>query len=112
MARYESGIRTASRREIVVLQKVLADRVNHGYHDVESVEITRVQGTGVRDLRHLIRLVQGDSEFVCFETADGVQIVLDRKQAIERTPYILHRFGVPRDRAPELEERKKPARAK
>jgi hypothetical protein len=103
MARYESGVRTPQRREVVVLQKVLADRANHGYHDVESVEIHRVQGTAIRDLKHMVSLLNGTSEYVCFETAEGMQIVLDRKEAIERTPHILQRFGVPRDRSPDLE---------
>lgn len=107
MARYETGVRTAQRREVVVLQKVLADRANLGYHEVESLEITRVQGTPIRDLKHMIQVLSKDSEYVCFEAADGMQIVLDRDQAIERTPHIMQRFGVPRDRSPDLETRKK-----
>ncbi len=44
VAIYENEIRSASRSEIVILQKVLADRGNQGYHDVEMLVIERVQG--------------------------------------------------------------------
>lgn len=109
MAKYESAIRTPAQHEVVVLQKVLADPVNHGYHDLESVEIVRVQGKAIRSLRDLIRYVETDaSEFVSFETADGVVIVLDRKQALFRMPHVMRRFGVPRDRSADLDAPKQP----
>lgn len=104
MAKYESGIRTPAQHEVVVLQKVLADPVNHGYHEVESVEVVRVQGKAIRSLRDLIAYVEtATSEFVSFETADGATIVLNREQALLRLPHIMRRFGVPRDRSADLD---------
>ncbi len=103
MAKYETGIRTPAQHEVVVLQKVLADPVNHGYHEMESVEIVRVQGKAIRSLRDLIQYVETTTDdFVSFETADGATIVLNREQAIQRMPHIMRRFGVPRDRSADL----------
>jgi len=101
---YESGVRSPSRQEVVILQKVLADPLNRGYHRAESLEIVRVQGRRIRHLRELIALVEGArGEYVAFETAGGATLVLDRRQAVERGPIILQRYGVPRDRSPDLE---------
>ncbi|HEY6723955.1 MAG TPA: trypsin-like peptidase domain-containing protein [Polyangiaceae bacterium] len=103
MAKYETSIRTPAQHEVVVLQKVLADPVNLGYHDLESVEVVRVQGKAIRGLDDLIRAVETDtSEFLSFETADGSVVVLNREQSIARLPHIMRRFGVPRDRSADL----------
>jgi len=111
MARYEAGIRTPAQHEIVVLQKVLADPVNLGYHDMESVEVVRVQGKAIRGLSDLIRAIETDTtEFISFETVDGSVMVLNREQAIARLPHIMRRFGVPRDRSADLNA-KRPAAA-
>lgn len=103
MALYEGELREAKRREIVVLQKVLADRVNQGYHDVESLVVLTVQGKPIGDLAELVAGVEtGSSQYVRFEGADGTEIVIDRKQAQSRASAIMRRFGVPADRSEDL----------
>lgn len=99
VAIYENEICTASRSEVVVLQKVLADRVNQGYHDVEMLVIDRVQDRKIRNLDNLIRIVESaKDEFIRFQSADGFTIVLDRKRVAKRNSGILSRYGVPADR--------------
>jgi S1-C subfamily serine protease len=100
---YDSGIRTASRREVVLLQKVLADEVNQGYHDFGSMVVVRVQGKRIRDLRHLVRIVEAArGEFLRFEFDDRAAVVIDRARAARRMEAILERFGVPDDRSSDL----------
>ena len=100
---YQSGLRTPEREEPVVLQKVLADRVNQGYHGLGSVLIARCQGRRVRSLAHLVALVESSTDdFVRFESSHGGRVVLDRARAIARNPAILELFGVPRDRSVDL----------
>jgi S1-C subfamily serine protease len=102
---YESGIRTAEREQPVVLQKVLADRVNQGFHEVESLLIEAVCGTPVRSLPHLVELVEASCEpFLRFAGADGARVVIDRKKAIKRGSQILRKFSVPHDRSPDLRQ--------
>ena len=102
-ALYEGEIRTAARSQVVVLQKVMADRVNQGYHDHESLVISRVQGRKIRNLKDLIRIVEsGNGKFVRFDLGDGSTIVLDRDQAKKRSDGILRRFGIPHDRSEDL----------
>jgi len=105
---YENEICTASRSEIVVLQKVLADRVNQGNHDVEMLVIDRVQGRNIRQLKDLIRFVEkSKDEFIRFESSDGQVIVLEREQAEQSNDGILHRYGVPFDRSENLRKKAK-----
>ena len=100
---YESGIRTRGRKEVVVLQKVLADRVNQGYHALESKVVERVDGKKISCLRELVdRVESGDGEFVSFDTADGRRVVVDRALVAKRKRTIMRRFGVPADRSEDL----------
>lgn len=100
---YEAGLRTPDCIEPVVLQKVLADRANQGYHEYESLLVEKVEGQKVRSLRHLVRLVEGsESPYVTFELTDGRQVVVDRALAAERHEIILERFGIPTERSQDL----------
>jgi len=74
---YEMGIPTPDRTEVVVLQKVLADEVNQGYHELESHVVDEVQGIRVRSLRHMIEVVEAQAD-----------------------PFV--RFGLPSDRSGNL----------
>ena len=103
VALYDRGVRTSHAHEIVLLQKVLADQTNRGYHDLESERILRVQGRRVRSLADLVRIVDGTrEEFVVFETSNRSCIVLERSVAADRTQTILRRYGVPRTRSADL----------
>lgn len=105
MVHYTHGVPTAERSEVVVMQKVLADRVNQGYHDYESLPISEADGVKVRSIGHLVQILeQGTGDYVRFTTEDGEYIVLDRALSIERQEDILDRFGVPSDRSFEVDE--------
>lgn len=100
---YENEIRTASRSEVVVLQKVLADRVNQGYHDFEAMIIDKVQGNKIRNLKDLVKAVESSKdEFVHFQSHDGDMIVLERSDVEKSKSKILRRYGVPSDRSSNL----------
>jgi len=103
MAIYENAIRTQSRQEIVVLQKVMADRVNEGYHDIESQIVTHVQGKRIRHLRHLVRILDRTRQkFIRIDLDDGRTVVLERVAVQQRQAEILNNFGIPRDRSDDL----------
>ncbi len=110
---YESGKRSQRTQEVVVLQKVLADQLNRGYHDTESVAVERVQGRGVRSLAHLVNLVQkAEGEFVTFDLYDGRRVVIDRVVAVKRGAELLERYGVPRPRSARVRARAARSRAR
>ena len=100
---YDYGVRTSHSQEAVVLQKVLADKVNRGYHDMESVRILRAQGKRIKRLTDLVRIVdRTEDEFLVFETSDRQTLVLERQAALDRGATILRRDGVPADRSGDL----------
>lgn len=112
MTTYETSIRTPVRQEVVILQKVLADEMNQGYHEYENHIVVRVDGTTIATLRHLVQIVEeGAGPYVTVELADGQKIVLDRKKAIERRDEILERFNVRHDRSKDLRPRAKGPRS-
>jgi hypothetical protein len=105
---YDHGVRSSHMQEVVILQKVLADKVNRGYHELESLRISKVQGRRVRRLSDLVRAVDAtEDEFVVFETPDQQRIVLDRQAAADRAETILRRYGVPADRSADLKPRRR-----
>ncbi len=106
VALYENGIRTAERVEPVVLQKVLADRINQGYHDLDSLLVDTCYGVPVRSLVHLIELIEtrADEPYLELQTSDGTMVVLDRATAQARNQRVLRRYGVPRDRSVDLQD--------
>ena len=100
---YENGVPTAEREHPVVLQKVLADRVNQGYHDVESMLVSSVDGHSVRSITNLIELVEaGQGTYVTFKADSGRIVVLNRERAITRNPTILRKYGVRYERSDDL----------
>lgn len=119
MALYHTGYATPERQEVIVLQKVLADAVNQGYHEIENGVVVAIDGVPVRNMRHLVELVEsgassprsGDPErgpFLKVRLAGGEHIVLDRKKAAARLPSILATYGVNTDRSRDLAARRLP----
>jgi len=103
MAHYDHGWPSPERQEVVILQKVLADRVNQGYHDFESTIVLSVDGVAVRSVAHLVEIFElGEGRFIRIETEHGEQVVIDRKLALERQAPIFERYGVPADRSDDL----------
>jgi S1-C subfamily serine protease len=105
---YENQIRTPERQDVVILQKVLADKVNQGYHEYENHVVVSIDGVPVRSIVHLVELIEGDrGQFVRVGLHDGQRIVLDRTQAIARCQAILDRYNLRHDRSPDLRRAQK-----
>jgi hypothetical protein len=89
--------------ETVVVCSILQAELNSGYEEVAEALIVKADGEAVRNLRHLIAIVESrDSGLLVLETHDGKQIVLDRERARREGPGILARYQVPRDRSEDL----------
>jgi S1-C subfamily serine protease len=105
---HDHGTRTSRTQEVVILQKVLADKVNSGYHELESLQISKAQGLRVHRLSDLVRIVdQTEDEFVVFETVNRQRIVIDRQLAADRAETILRRYGMPADRSEGLKPKRR-----
>ncbi len=99
IAEYEQGRRSKRRLERVVLQKVLPDAVNGGYHDVENTLVERVDGKLIKDFAALCRhLDRSKGEFLTVELSSGRVLVLDNALVRKHQSAILAKYDVPRDR--------------
>jgi len=105
VALLSDNMKRPDKDEIVLMSKVLAAAVNEGYQDWNNWIVEKVDGIPVRNLRHLISLVEGSSApFVVFENDKQQKIILDRAQAAAATAQILKTYHIPADRSGDLRE--------
>jgi len=87
--------------ELVVLTMVLGDEVNIGYQDIVTELVSSVNGVKVRNLRHLIELLEKKKDGYAIIRFDqqNTPMVLDLKQFRAATPRILEKYQLPADRS-------------
>ena len=90
--------------EPVVISDVLADTCVEGYLGCGGSLVRSVNGEKVRNLRHLVELIEACHDgFVRFGLDCGdewdVKIVVDAKAMIEATPRVMARYQIPADRS-------------
>jgi len=93
--------------EAVVVSDVLPDVCMEGYLGCSESLVRTVNGTKVRNLRHLVELVDSCRDgFVLFGLDRGdewdVKMVVDAKELREATPRVMARYQVPADRSDDL----------
>jgi len=92
------------RSEAVILTKVLPADINKDYHHDRSLLIEKVNGESIRDFKDFYQKIQSSTaDYITLETSDHYQLVIDRKEAIERQPKILAQYGVNADRSKDLQ---------
>ncbi|MDQ5769082.1 S1C family serine protease [Thiothrix subterranea] len=92
------------RSEAVILTKVLPADINKDYHHDNNLLIEKVNGESIRDFNDFYQKIQSsNTDYITLETSDHYQLVIDRKEAIERQPKILAQYGVNADRSKELQ---------
>ena len=97
----------AEGEKFVVLTDVLADISVEGYIGTAGVHVRSVNGDKVRDLRHLVELVDGaEGEFLEFGIDDNNEwdslMVFDLAALREATPRVMERYRIPVDRSEDL----------
>ena len=95
---YRQGNKSKDKQEIVVLSHVLADDVNVGYNDFNYQIINEINGTPIKDLNHLVELIESRPSHLEFKTASQQWLILDQNHAQERHELILNRYQISSDR--------------
>ena len=93
--------------QFVMLADVLADICVEGYIGSAGVHVRSVNGEKVRNLRHLVELVDGaEGEFLRLGIDDDNEwdslLVLDLAALREATPRVMERYRIPADRSEDL----------
>lgn len=100
---FRSGDTREPGRELVVLQRVLADEVNRGYDDVGPGMVKSIDGVRPRDLAHALELVEGGAAlYLSVELESGQIVALERAAVRGRQQEILKTYEVRADRSVEL----------
>ncbi|XP_075520566.1 protease Do-like 2, chloroplastic isoform X2 [Primulina tabacum] len=98
MARFEG-------EQIVILSQVLANEVNIGYEDMCNEQVLKLNGTQIRNIRHLAHLIDScKDKYLIFEFEDNFLVVLEREQALGSSASILKGYGIPSERSEYLSE--------
>ncbi|PSR92830.1 Protease Do-like [Actinidia chinensis var. chinensis] len=95
----EQALRNLPRKageQLVVLSQVLIDDINAGYEHFSQLQVKKVNGVEVENLKQLCRLVENCAEeFLRFDLDDEIVIVLNYQLATIATRRILKRHRVP-----------------
>lgn len=91
---------TDERDEVVLLLKILAADINHGYQDFSTWVVDSVDGAPVTSLAQMIAQVEREDAgpFVVFGNEKGQQIVLDRERVKKAQADIQRTYRIPEDR--------------
>lgn len=89
--------------QIVLLSQVLACDINQGYEDMSNMQVLKVNGTAVVNLRCLAGLVEGcKDEYLRLELDEDAVLILNRAAATEATPAIMKTHSIAADRSADL----------
>lgn len=94
----ERALRELSKKageELVILSQVLMDDINAGYERLAELQVKKVNGVEIDNLRHLCNLVEDcKEEFLRFDLDDERVIVLNYESAKVATSRILKRHRI------------------
>lgn len=93
--------------EAVVISCILPDVCMEGYLGYDDSLVKTVNGAKVRNLKHLVELVEGCKDgFVRFGLDRGdewdVKMIADAKELHDATPRVMQRYQIPADRSEDL----------
>jgi len=89
-------------QKVVLCGRMPAD-VNAGYQALEESLIVEADGERVRNLRHLVQIIEGKERgLLLLETHAGKQIAVDRERARRQGPLIQALYNLPADRSDDL----------
>jgi S1-C subfamily serine protease len=98
-------------QELVILERVLADSANEGFHQLAMGMVAKIDGVAPKNLAHAVRLVEdGQDPYLTVELTGGEQVIVDRSRGRERSAAILKLYRVPRDRSEDLDQASAAAR--
>ena len=95
---YYLGSRSADRREVVILSKILADEINVGYGHLYNEGVATLDGAIPCDLDDFAARLAAASGVVEITTTSGGVIMLDTAEVARANQRILDRYRIPRDR--------------
>ena len=96
--------------EPVALADVMADEVTEGYLGMGGTLVRTLNGVEVKNIRHLIELIENSKDEYLHLEVDGGRrylepIYIKREQQLGATKRIMNKYAIPADRSPDLLKR-------
>ncbi|GAB2277133.1 Protease Do-like 10, mitochondrial [Dionaea muscipula] len=89
--------------QLVILSQVLMDDINAGYERLAELQVKKVNGVEIENLKHLCQLVEGcKEEKLRFDLDDDRVIALDYHKAKLATSRIMERHRIPSAKSSDL----------
>jgi len=107
------GMKQSEDHQVVLVTQVLASSLTVGFQGFTNTQVTHLNGAPIRNLAHLCALYDAcQDEWLRFELASEDTLVLSTKEARLRTPEIMQKNMIAKDRqievAPAAPEPRKP----
>lgn len=91
---YETGVRTQSQQEVVILSRILADRTNVGFEERSCEIILAVNQKRIAHMRELVKELGSTNQIVELSTTRGV-IVVEIQEVQSAQERILNHYHIP-----------------
>jgi len=89
--------------EVVVLLKVLASDISRGDNNFGMWAIDTINGKPFKNFQEFYEMMENMKEkFIVLEDKDGVKVIIDRKEALERQDELLKKYNIEYDRSEDL----------
>lgn len=97
------GVKDYPNHEVVILSQILAADINVTYQQYVPNACTHFNRTPIRNLRHLVELVEANTEpFLRFDLESERVIVLDATDALSQSAHILGSHNIPFSKSVDL----------
>jgi hypothetical protein len=91
--------------EVVVLVKVLASDISRGDNNFGMWPIDKINGVSFKNFREFYELMENTTEkYIVLEDKDGVKVIIDKKEALEKQSALLKQYNIEYDRSEDLRE--------
>jgi len=92
-----------NKNEVVILLKVLASDISRGDHNFGMWPIDKVNGETFKNFKEFYQKMEAvKSQYIVLEDNDGVQVVIDKKEALEKQSEILKKYNIEFDKSIDL----------
>jgi S1-C subfamily serine protease len=103
---YQNGVRSADRRDVVLITKVLADEINLGYHDIDNIVIVKVNDKKISSIEDVVDAIENNKGiYHTIEDDIGKKIILRKDQVDKFSARILQTYRIDSDRSDNLKSK-------
>ena len=89
--------------EVVVLLKVLASDISRGDNNFGMWAIDKINGESFKNFKEFYEKMEKiEEQYIVLEDKDGVKVIIDKKEAMEKQDALLTKYNIEYDRSEDL----------